>query len=161
MTATELIRLFHGNPRRRTQLVRCVAHDDRAASLSLTDMKTRMRVVCMAGCPKDDILSAVGITWRDLYYEQRGKVDPILRRKREAEERETAALFKALEGAEFKLRLYTAEARFYLRELIHSGRFCDEYHTAVGRARFWNERWNVLMVQVWPSWKKQRIEAQV
>ena len=90
MSPTEIIRLFHGNPRKSRQVVKCPSHDDRAASLSLTDMKNRMRVVCMAGCAKVDILAAVGITWHDLYYQQREKLDPKAyaeaKHRREAEE---------------------------------------------------------------------------
>lgn len=98
MTATEIIHLFHGNPRRRTQLVKCVAHDDRAASLSLTDMKNRMRVVCMAGCAKDDILAAVGIRWQDLYYVRREQMDPRAYR-------ETQRARKAAEARARNLRI--------------------------------------------------------
>ena len=46
---------------------RCPSHDDRKASLSIREVADgRVTVKCFAGCSKDDVLSAVGLEWREL-----------------------------------------------------------------------------------------------
>lgn len=48
-------------------MARCPAHEDNQASLSLTSGKTQPVVLtCHAGCERDDILAAIGLTWADL-----------------------------------------------------------------------------------------------
>lgn len=48
-------------------MARCPAHDDSTASLSLTDGKEHPVVFhCHAGCERDAILAAIGLTWDDL-----------------------------------------------------------------------------------------------
>ncbi len=49
----------------------CPAHDDRSPSLSIRatdDGKTLIH--CFSGCAPDDILTAIGLTWKDLYPER-------------------------------------------------------------------------------------------
>jgi 5S rRNA maturation endonuclease (ribonuclease M5) len=47
---------------------KCPAHDDRRASLSISEGKDgRVLLHCFAGCACDEILSAVGLTKRDLF----------------------------------------------------------------------------------------------
>jgi hypothetical protein len=123
-------------------------------------MKDGIAVRCFAGCSTDEITAAVGIRPRDLFYEQHGKVDPVLRRKREAEERTAQKMIDALRSVSCKVMLYEAEARYYLMNLVHHNMFCEEYHTAIGRARFWNERWHTLMNEIDPRFRKQRVEVQ-
>lgn len=74
MTTTALLERLHGvrevGPHRWT--ARCPAHEDRSPSLSITvkaDGKTLIH--CHAGCDTDDVLSAIGMTWKDLYPEDR------------------------------------------------------------------------------------------
>jgi hypothetical protein len=45
---------------------RCPAHADRSPSLSIRDTGTRTLIHCFAGCEAEDILTAVGLTWRDI-----------------------------------------------------------------------------------------------
>lgn len=45
---------------------RCPAHDDRKPSLSIRD-DGEILIYCFVGCSSDDVLSAVGLEWRDLY----------------------------------------------------------------------------------------------
>lgn len=48
-------------------MARCPAHDDGKASLSLTTGKEHPVVLhCHAGCDRDDILAAIGLTWADV-----------------------------------------------------------------------------------------------
>ncbi|BCO30638.1 hypothetical protein TspCOW1_07410 [Thiohalobacter sp. COW1] len=45
----------------------CPAHDDKSPSLSIRNTGDRVLVFCFAGCCPEDILTAVGLTWRDLF----------------------------------------------------------------------------------------------
>ncbi len=74
MTTTVLLSRLQGvrpvGPNRWT--ARCPAHEDRSPSLSVTvtdDGKTLIH--CHAGCDTDDVLAAIGLTWKDLYPEDR------------------------------------------------------------------------------------------
>jgi putative DNA primase/helicase len=49
---------------------RCPAHDDKSPSLSIRDTGDRILIHCFAGCSPDDILAAVGLTFRDLYRDE-------------------------------------------------------------------------------------------
>lgn len=49
---------------------RCPAHDDKTPSLSIRDTGTRTLIYCYAGCEASDILTAVGLGWRDLYRDE-------------------------------------------------------------------------------------------
>lgn len=48
---------------------RCPAHEDRSPSLSVRDTGERVLLHCWAGCAADDVIAAVGLSWRDLYPE--------------------------------------------------------------------------------------------
>lgn len=48
---------------------RCPAHEDRAPSLSVTEGDDRLLVFCHAGCDQDDVLDALGLSWKDIVYE--------------------------------------------------------------------------------------------
>lgn len=63
-----LSRLAHVHPAGRdTWLACCPAHPDRNPSLSIRLAGDKLLVHCFAGCTPDAVLSAVGLTWRDLY----------------------------------------------------------------------------------------------
>ena len=47
-------------------VARCPAHDDRDPSLSVSVKEGRVLIHCFAGCAPDEVLGAVGLTWRDL-----------------------------------------------------------------------------------------------
>ena len=47
-------------------VARCPAHDDRDPSLSVSVKDGRVLLHCFAGCAPDEVLGAVGLTWRDL-----------------------------------------------------------------------------------------------
>lgn len=51
---------------------RCPAHEDRSPSLSVTvTADGKILIHDHAGCAPDDILGAIGLTWKDLYPEDR------------------------------------------------------------------------------------------
>ena len=47
-------------------MAKCPAHDDNGPSLSVRDTGERTLIHCFAGCHAEDILAAVGLTWRDI-----------------------------------------------------------------------------------------------
>ena len=47
----------------------CPAHEDKQASLTITKGRKSALICCHAGCDYRDILSAVGLATRDLYYD--------------------------------------------------------------------------------------------
>lgn len=49
----------------------CPAHEDRAPSLSIDHRGDRTLVICHAGCQVDEVVSALGLTFADLFDEQR------------------------------------------------------------------------------------------
>ena len=48
----------------------CPAHADRSPSLSVRDTGERILIHCFAGCAAEDILAAIGMTWRDLFADE-------------------------------------------------------------------------------------------
>lgn len=47
---------------------RCPSHDDKIASLSITEGSDRILLKCHAGCATADVLSSVGLNMKDLYF---------------------------------------------------------------------------------------------
>lgn len=45
----------------------CPAHQDKSPSLSIKDDGDKILVHCFAGCDTEDVLAAVGLSWRDIY----------------------------------------------------------------------------------------------
>jgi hypothetical protein len=45
----------------------CPAHQDKTPSLAIEDKGDRLVLHCFAGCGTDDILTATGLTWNDLF----------------------------------------------------------------------------------------------
>lgn len=48
-------------------MARCPAHDDRTASLSVTEAPDKVLVHCFGGCRTEDVLAAVGLEFKDLF----------------------------------------------------------------------------------------------
>ena len=46
---------------------RCPAHDDKAPSLSIRETEAKVLLHCFARCTAEDVLTAVDLTWNDLY----------------------------------------------------------------------------------------------
>ena len=94
MTTESLARMFD-RPRRegKAYRARCPVHGGKSLTLAIYADDDRSRVHCFAGCSSDDVLAAVGLTWKDTLFAQR---DPKewreAQRKREAEELRAANL---------------------------------------------------------------------
>jgi len=52
---------------------RCPAHDDRSPSLSIHDTGDKILIHCFAECKPDAVLAAIGLTFSDLYPEDKWK----------------------------------------------------------------------------------------
>ena len=48
---------------------RCPAHDDKKQSLGLAEDNGRILIKCYAGCSTQSVITALGITWKDLFNE--------------------------------------------------------------------------------------------
>ena len=48
-------------------MAKCPAHDDRSPSLSIRNTGDKILIHCFAGCATEDVLVAVGLSFRDLY----------------------------------------------------------------------------------------------
>lgn len=57
-------------------MARCPAHEDRTASLSITEGESRILLHCHANCAQDDVLAAMGLDWRDVVYEAVNYAEP-------------------------------------------------------------------------------------
>ena len=55
----------HGN---RAQCI-CPAHNDKQASLTITDRGEKALCFCHAGCKTADVLTKAGLRFKDLYYD--------------------------------------------------------------------------------------------
>lgn len=107
MTAEEILMLLEGvrqvGPRR--WMARCPAHEDRNPSLSITEGKDgRVLLHCFAGCRTEDVLQALGLSWKHLFPGTRAgqsrRKRTLLRAKAEVRERlldEAADLLRELD----------------------------------------------------------------
>lgn len=69
MTLEELLDLLEDvKPAGNGYVAICPAHDDRNASLSITEGDERLLLHCHAGCDADDVLAAIGKDWTDIVY---------------------------------------------------------------------------------------------
>lgn len=66
MTASELARVLHAQKHGGYYMARCPAHPDKRPSLSIRDQDGKVRLHCFVGCEAKAIISALGLTFRDL-----------------------------------------------------------------------------------------------
>jgi len=62
---------------------RCPVHKGNSLTLAIYADEDRAGLNCFAGCAKDDILAAVGLTWKDLIYVQRERLSPTAYREQQ------------------------------------------------------------------------------
>ena len=96
MSSEDLARRFKARREGRNYRAKCPVHKSRGVSLGLYPKKDRTILVCYAGCLSDDILTSVGLSWKDAIYS-----DKFLT----PSERKEWARKKSIEG------LYHAEQR--------------------------------------------------
>lgn len=66
MTLSELCRTLNAKGRHPKWRAKCPAHGSRALTLAIYADKDGIGLHCHAGCEKDDVLTAMGLTWKDL-----------------------------------------------------------------------------------------------
>lgn len=66
MTITDLARVFNARGHGKRIRARCPVHGGKSLTLALYDDGGTLSVHCFAGCHSDDVLAAVGLTWKDL-----------------------------------------------------------------------------------------------
>jgi DNA primase len=54
----------------RSWYAKCPAHDDKSPSLSIRETGDTILIHCFAGCSAEDVLAAVGLSFRDLYRDE-------------------------------------------------------------------------------------------
>jgi 5S rRNA maturation endonuclease (ribonuclease M5) len=54
----------------------CPAHEDKHPSLKVREGDDRLLVHCHAGCSQDDVLAALGLSWKDVVYERSDDDEP-------------------------------------------------------------------------------------
>lgn len=72
-TFEEIVQFFPGPSKAtaRGVLVQCPAHDDHNPSLHLMRGERGVNAHCHAGCENRDVIAAVGLTWAEMFYEDR------------------------------------------------------------------------------------------
>ena len=91
MSITEFLSRFE-NPRKTKQghVVKCPAHEDKTASLSISEGNNgQILVKCFAGCTFQSIVSSLGLTARDLFNDQKQETAKPYRRINAPEKKQT------------------------------------------------------------------------
>lgn len=71
-------------------MARCPVHDDGTASLSITEAPDKVLLCCFAGCRTDDVLAAIGLSFKDLFPPRHWPESPEERRQHRRVQREGA-----------------------------------------------------------------------
>lgn len=66
MTIAGLARVFNARGHGKRIRARCPVHGGKSLTLALYDDGGTLSVHCFYGCSRDDVLAAVGLTWKDL-----------------------------------------------------------------------------------------------
>ena len=124
MTEAEILRTFNAKGRSGKWRAKCPCHKSRSLSLAIYRDPDRISFHCHAGCTQDDVLAAVGLTWRDVV-PKRERLPPAeykaLQAKRRAEE-------KAIAQMRLDARYWTDQTRLWER-------IANRMHDALQAAR--------------------------
>jgi hypothetical protein len=161
MTVAQVADLLHARAiGTRRWAAKCPAHDDRSPSLSIGEgTDGRVVLICRAGCDTPAVLSAAGLSWRDLFSgppptpaqaaeaqrkqaeaERQAQADRAGRRRAVECERRWRAVVEAL-GAKLTNDLESDP----LASLFHSA--CDRLHAAEMEADKWDPPKRRLIVE--------------
>ena len=142
MTAADFASLLRARRIGRGRWVaKCPAHPDKRPSLSIAvGKKTDLVFKCMShGCTQDEVLAAMGLTWRDVLGER--EVDPqVLRRMRLEEQRRIALRqwrTELLWLAKKRIEFWDRKTRVLGRSLMKwpSDKLAREFHHALAMER--------------------------
>jgi hypothetical protein len=71
VTASEIASVFKARRFGRRYRAKCPIHKGRSLTLAIYSDEDRVGIHCFAGCRQDDILSVMGLSWKDLRYDNR------------------------------------------------------------------------------------------
>lgn len=57
-------------------VARCPAHDDHDPSLSIAEGRSGVLLWCWAGCDTREIVEAAGLTWNEMFYDTKTRMEP-------------------------------------------------------------------------------------
>lgn len=90
----------------------CPAHADKSPSLSVTATDDGTTLIhCFSGCAPDDILAALGLTWRDLYPERNRSAYEAALSAGHRHRQRTLADITLKDWAQWVLRIAAADLR--------------------------------------------------
>lgn len=142
MTTRQIAQLFHarrsGNWKGRPSFMcKCPAHDDRMASLSITEGDQGKTLLhCFTGCTTEEILRAKGLRMGDLFADKR-TMTPAIRQELSLRE-----------------RLEVLERRHGLIEWIWALNPESRYWAAAAQSSF--EEWYWMRCKLFPEEKRKR-----
>ncbi len=85
MTLEDLVARLEGVRRSgRGWMARCPAHDDHTPSLSVSEGDRGLLLRCWVGCELSAICAAIGITTRQLFFDDNGPLDRVAIRRHQA-----------------------------------------------------------------------------
>ena len=62
-------------------MAKCPCHDDKNASLSISEENGKILLHCFAGCDTQSIVNSIGLTLKDLFIEKKEKKTSILEKE--------------------------------------------------------------------------------
>lgn len=93
---------------------RCPAHDDRNPSLSITEADDgRILLKCMAGCPTETVLAALGLEWSDLFPAKRQAAATQVKHREPKAAPEPSYVYRDTEGKPLFGVIRTPEKKFF------------------------------------------------
>lgn len=98
MNLTEFINHFENKKLlgKNQYMVCCPSHADKKPSLCITEDNNKILMYCFAGCTHKDILSAINLTERDLFNNEKEKKMEILEKEYIYTDEEARMLFKVI-----------------------------------------------------------------
>lgn len=149
MTISELVRTLHAKGRHPKWRAKCPSHRSRALTLAIYANKEGIGLHCHAGCPRDEVLAAMGLTWKDLR-PQRDWLPPEAFKAMKQKEREAE---QAAEKSKRELRIWHQKVNRWeqatasaFTTMIGHGRTpealyaADLWHQSLSIARLYRER---------------------
>lgn len=71
MNASEVANRFNARREGKTWRAKCPVHRSKGSTLAIYSNADHVGLHCFAGCSKDDILATVGLSWKDLLFDDK------------------------------------------------------------------------------------------
>lgn len=157
MTIDEFVRLLSAKGRHPKWRAKCPVHKSRALTLAIYQDKDGIGLHCHAGCLKDDILKALGLSWRDLKVSKEWlppeEYKAVLKAKHKAQYEEQQLKRKIMYWIDEVSRWETIASLLHTHMLEESGNPMIEQHIAkLWHEALWTARDRNLKLQLyWPK----------